>query len=172
MRENDKLEDNKLERVVAVLHMISNYEPVIMVHEQALLVIPAFLWRLRSRTWIGTGSQVDMRGTLFVIVCVIVCLVSFVGIRSRPWIEIGCPSRYAPHFICDCMCHCLSRFARCIAQSSLDWNWRSKSTCVDVMCHCMCYLLPISFCTLACAVVLGLELAFQARSVGYKGPKQ
>ena len=43
MRENDKLEDNKLERVVAVLHMISNYEPVIMVHEQALLVIPAFL---------------------------------------------------------------------------------------------------------------------------------
>ena len=130
MRENDKLEDNKLERVVAVLHMISNYEPVIMVHEQALLVIPAFLWRLRSRTWIGTGSQVDMRGTLFVIVCVIVCLVSFVGIRSRPWIEIGCPSRYAPHFICDCMCHCLSRFARCIAQSSLDWNWPSKSTCV------------------------------------------
>ena len=92
MRENDKLEDNKLERVVAVLHMIGNYEPVIMVHEQALLVIPAFLWRLRSRTWIGTGSQVDMRGTLFVIVCVIVCLVSFVGMRSRPWIAIGLPS--------------------------------------------------------------------------------
>ncbi len=36
--------------------------------------------------------QVDMRGTLFVIVCVIVCLVSFVGMRSRPWIEICVPS--------------------------------------------------------------------------------
>ena len=74
--------------------------------------------------------QVDMRGTLFVIVCVIVCLVSFVGMRSRPWIGMGFPSRYASQFICDCMCHCLSRFARCIAQSSLDWNWPSKSTCV------------------------------------------
>ena len=66
--------------------------------------------------------QVDMRGTLFVFVCVIVCLVSFVGMRSRPRIGIGFPSRYAWHFICDCMCYCLSRFARCIAQSSLSWN--------------------------------------------------
>ena len=67
---------------------------------------------------------------LFVFVCVIVCLVSFVGMRSRPCIGIGFPSRYAWHFICDCMCYCLSRFARCIAQSSLSWNGPSQSRCV------------------------------------------
>ena len=37
------------------------------------------------------------------------------------------------------------------------------------MCRCMCYLLSISFRPLDCAFVLGLELAFQARSVRNKG---
>ena len=51
------------------------------------------------------------------------------------------------------------------------WIWMGFTSwyAVYFMCHRMCYLLSISFYTLDCAFILGLEFAFQSRSVRYQG---
>jgi hypothetical protein len=70
----------------------------------------------------------------------------------------------------------LSRFARWIAQSSLDWNGLPSRYVLPFMCHLTCC--PCCFARWLAQSSLdwnllknrnGLELASQARSVGYKG---